>query len=199
MRRADVSGTPRGVVLMLHGGLQHSDLPVDLRSASFLRTAAMHRVIAGRVRAAGVSAWLLRHRVRGWNDGDPVPDARWALEEVRRAHGAVPVVLLGHSMGGRTAVHVADDASVVGVVGLAPWWAPGETVRTLAGRHLVGAHGTADEITSPIATRAYVERALSVAASAAFQDMGPVGHYLLKGVRAWNDVAVSRSLALLTD
>ena len=41
----------------------------------------------------------------------------------------MPVVLLGHSMGGRTAVAVADDPSVVGVVALAPWLPAGRAER----------------------------------------------------------------------
>jgi predicted esterase len=100
-------------------------------------------------------------------------------------------------MGARTSVHVADDAQVVGVVGLAPWFPPGETVAALAGRHLVAAHGTRDRITSARATAAYVERARPLAASAELVDMGPRGHYMLSGIAAWNEVAASRSLGLL--
>ncbi len=98
---------------------------------------------------AGVSTWLLRYRHRGWNGGDgPVEDARWALAEVRRELGELPVVLLGHSMGARTSVHAADHDSVVGVIGLAPWFPAGERVGGLAGRHLLAAHGRHDRITS---------------------------------------------------
>jgi predicted esterase len=158
----------------------------------------MQRSITPRAHDAGVATWLLRFRERGWNGGAaPVEDARWALEQVRREHGGVPVVLLGHSMGARTSVHVADDESVLGVVGLAPWLPPDEPVQALAGRHLVAAHGHRDRITSPRATAAYVERAARVAVSAELVDMGPVGHYMFKRVAAWNDLAATRSLSLL--
>ena len=94
------------------------------------------------------------------------------------------MVLLGHSMGARVAVHVADDPSVVGVVGLAPWWSADDPVRTLAGRTLRAAHGRRDRITSFRETTRYVARAAAVADSAELQDMGALGHYMLTGPRA---------------
>ena len=141
---------------------------------------------------------MLRYRERGWNGGaDRTADAGWALDQVRTAHGDVPVVLLGHSMGARVAVHVADDPSVVGVVGLAPWWSAADPVSTLAGRSLVAAHGRRDRITSFIETARYVERAQRVAASARLHDMGARGHYMLTGSGRWHAVALSSSLAIL--
>jgi predicted esterase len=197
LSRSDAS-SPRGLILMLHGGKDRSDQVVDGRSASWRRCRSMQRAISRRASRAGVSTWLLRFRHRGWNGGaGPVEDAQWALAEVRRELGGLPVVLLGHSMGARTAVHVADHESVTGVVGLAPWFPPGERVGALAGRHLLAAHGTADRITSYRATAAYVERARGVASSAELRDMGPVGHYMLRRVPAWNDVALSGALGML--
>ncbi len=197
LTRHDVED-PRGLVLMLHGGKASGRQAVDGRSASWKRLAAMQRALTPRAHAAGLSTWLLRYRERGWNDGSaPVEDARWALEEARRVTGAVPVVLLGHSMGARTAVHVADDDAVVGVVALAPWLPPGEPVEALRGKHLKAAHGRSDKITSLRQTRAYVERAQQVASSATVRDMGRVGHYMFRRVEDWNDVAVTACLGLL--
>jgi alpha-beta hydrolase superfamily lysophospholipase len=189
--------SPRGVVLMLHGGKERSHQAVDSRSASWRRSAAMARSIAAEARALGAALRLLRYRERGWNGGAPVEDARWALAEVRRELGDLPVVLLGHSMGARTAVHVADDPQVRGVVALAPWFPPGEPAHALAGRTLVAAHGRSDRITSARATRAYVEQARRAGADASFVDMGRVGHYMFRRVPAWNELAATESLKLL--
>jgi dienelactone hydrolase len=197
LTRLDVPD-PRGVVQMRHGGKAHTTQRVDGRSASWRRSAAMQRSITPRAHDAGVTTWLLRYRHRGWDGGSgPVADARWALEEVRRVLGEVPVVLLGHSMGGRTAVHVADDPSVRGVVALAPWLPAGEPVAALAGKRLLAAHGRGDRITSYRATRAFVGRAREVALQADLEDMGPAGHDMFRRAAAWNDVAVGSALALL--
>lgn len=196
-------GDPRAVVLMLHGGADRGTTPVDDRSLSWRRSRWMMEEISADLHAEGVAVWLLRYRLKGWNFGhaplpSPVPDARWALGEVRRSYGAgLPVVVLGHSMGGRTAVAVADDPSVLGVVALAPWLPPGESAAALRDKHLVAAHGRSDKITSARQTAAFVRAAVDVAASAEFLDMGRVGHYMFRKRRGWNTVAVEQTLKLL--
>jgi pimeloyl-ACP methyl ester carboxylesterase len=195
---ADVPGDPRAMVLVLHWGKPRSDRVIGPTSASWRRAAWLQRSIVPQAHEAGVGVWLARYRVRGWNGGaGPVADARWALEELRSAHGDVPVVLLGHSMGARVAVHAADDPSVVGVVGLAPWWSADDPVATLAGRSLRAAHGRRDRITSFRETSRYVDRARGVADSVELHDMGGLGHYMLSGSRRWHDVALASVLEVL--
>ena len=195
---ADVPGGPRAMVLVLHGGKPRSDRVIGPTSASWRRAAWLQRSIVPKAHEAGVGVWLARYRVRGWNGGaGPVADARWALDELRSAHGDVPVVLLGHSMGARVAVHAADDPSVVGVVGLAPWWSADDPVATLAGRTLRAAHGRRDRITSFRETSRYVDRARTVAAGVELHDMGGLGHYMLAGSRRWHDVALGSVLEVL--
>ena len=200
--RRDPPGSPRGIVLMLHGGAKAGLDPVGSRSASLRRTTAMRNALQKRVLDQGLSLWLLRFGVRGWNAGagpepSPLPDARWALDQAATDHPGIPVVMLGHSMGARTAVHVADHPAVVGVVGLAPWLERRDPVTPLAGRHLVAGHGSRDRITSARATQAYVDQARTVAASARFVDMGRLGHYMLHRPRAWNRFALDSTLEVL--
>ncbi len=202
LERRDPAGRPRAIVLMLHGGAPRGLDPVGARSASFRRTSAMRNALEKRVLDAGLSLWLLRFGVRGWNGGagpepSPVPDARWALDQAAEEHPGVPVILLGHSMGARTAVHVADHPGVVGVVGLAPWLEPSDPVRTLTSKHLLAGHGSRDRITSARMTRSYVEKAGRVAASARFVDMGRLGHYMLHRPREWNRFALESTLEVL--
>ena len=193
--------TPRGLVLMLHGGAETNVDPVTARSRPWQRSRLMMLPLQRPFHRAGLAVWLLRFRVTGWNHGhathpSPVPDARWALDRVREVHGSLPVVILGHSMGARTGATVADDPSVRGLVALAPWFPPGEPVQPLAGRHLVAAHGRADRVTGFDATASFVRRAADVAASSELVDMEGLGHYMLKGINRWNEVARTRTVGL---
>jgi len=199
LTRRDVD-EPRALVLMLHGGRANGLSAVEERNASWRRSRWMMDQIHDRANRVGVAVWLLRYGLRGWNADaapvpSPVPDVRWALDEARRLHGPVPVVLLGHSMGGRAAVAAADDKNVTGVVALAPWLPGEEPVEPLRGRRFAAAHGRSDRITSARQTRAFADRAASVATSVEFHDMGRVGHYMFCSIPAWNDFALSRSLA----
>ncbi|MGI8524468.1 MAG: alpha/beta hydrolase [Nocardioides sp.] len=187
----------RAGILFLHGGTS-SSTDVGNRSLSWRRARSMQQAIAPEAAQAGVGIWLLRYRVRGWNrtGTDVVADARWALGQLReRVDG--PLVLLGHSMGARAAIHVADDPSVTGVVAMAPWWEPGDPVITLTGRDLSAAHGRRDKITSFAMTESYVAEASTVTRSASFTDMGGVGHYMLRQIPTWNRFALRDSLAML--
>jgi alpha-beta hydrolase superfamily lysophospholipase len=198
-------GSTRGIVLMLHGGARTGLQPVTGKSLSLRRTTAMRDVLAPHLLSEGFAVWLLRFGVRGWNAGNqsgagepsPVPNARWALDQCAEEHPGVPVVMLGHSMGARTAVHVAAHPSVVGVVALAPWFERTDPVRHLAGRHLIAGHGRLDRITSPAMTRAFVDQARGVAATSEYVDLGRSGHYMLRRTAEWNQFALQSSLTVL--
>ncbi|HEY3530585.1 MAG TPA: alpha/beta fold hydrolase [Nocardioides sp.] len=194
LSRHDSVGSPAFAVLVLHGGKDRSRATVTASSLSWQRGVALARTLGRHLHRDGVGVRLLRYRTVGWNgDGaDKIEDARWALDLMRDEVGEVPVALVGHSMGGRTACHVADHTMVRGVVALAPWLPPEEPVAALAGRELHAAHGRRDRVTSARATRAYVDRAAAVAAATSFTDMGDRGHYLLSGIHAWNSFTLDR-------
>lgn len=180
---------PRAVVLFLHGGQESNTEPVLDKHASWWRIAAMARRLRPWATSHDLATYLLQYRVRGWNDPanpSPVPDAFEALETLRERHPGLPIVVVGHSMGGRTACRVARDPAVVGVVGLAPWLPEGEPVEGVRGRHVRLIHGTRDSWTSAPLSRAWAERAQPVAASVEWTSLPGVGHFMFRKVRRWN-------------
>jgi alpha-beta hydrolase superfamily lysophospholipase len=156
--RLTVSGPrsgARAVVLLLHGG-RATSTAASPRGLAYLRMVPFARAL----RRPEVAVWLLRYRVRGWNGKaqDPVRDARWALAEARRLHPGAPIVLVGHSMGGRAALRLVTEPGVVGICALAPWIEPGdEAIRPATARVLL-AHGADDRVTDPSASALYAAR-----------------------------------------
>lgn len=182
------------MALYLHGGTVRSSRPVTRTATTFQRMRWMRDALAPSLAADGIASAALRYTVRGWNAraGEPAPlaDARWALDEIQERCGA-PVILIGHSMGGRTGLGVAAYPSVVGLVALAPWFPANENVNPIRGRHLAVIHGTRDRITSPQESRIVVQRAEPIAASATYLALPDLGHYLLNGATTWHRAALA--------
>ncbi|MFF8368997.1 alpha/beta hydrolase [Streptomyces lydicus] len=165
-------GTERavtGVALLLPGGG-----PTGVRRPSPV-TALAVRPLAARLaragRAEGLATHVVHYRCRGWNGAaaHPARDAAWALEEVVRRYGDVPVCLVGTGMGARAALHAAGHPAVNSVLALAPWLpAPGahdehpDPVKQLIGRRVLLVHGTNDERHDPDLSYRYAERAKKV-------------------------------------
>jgi len=187
------------VALVLPGGRENSLAPTQPRHLSGVRMIPFARALHRQGAALGLAVWSVRYRVRGWNGEEmsPVPDVRWALDQVRDQHGPVPVVLVGHSMGGRTAVRVAGDASVAGVVALAPWLPKTDPVEQLSGRRLLIAHGTLDRVTSPRASQRFVVRARDVTPDVAFVAVRGETHAMLLRAPFWHGLAAAYALDTL--
>ncbi|MDZ7932474.1 alpha/beta fold hydrolase [Rhodococcus sp. NPDC076796] len=202
---------PSLVVLVLGGG----------KDSSWARSRPWH--LAGlrmwpftfMLRRSGrdISVQQLQYRFRGWNapDRSPIEDARWALDRIHAEYPDVHVVVVGHSMGGRTAAALIDDPSVVGVepaettqkivgvVALAPWWPDGTEVDTLAAdRALLVVHGTADRWTDPRTSRRATERAAARGVDARYLPV-PGGHFMLRNPRVWSRATRDFVLGIAAD
>lgn len=187
----EASGPTRGVALVLHGGKAHSFDPVNARHLSPLRMVPFARHLHRAGKNHGLAVWSLRNSVRGWNGEEmsPLQDARWALRQISEQHPGVPVYLLGHSMGGLTAVSAADNPQVDAVVALAPWLSPATPAGRVAGRKVLIVHGTLDRMTSPSESLKFARRAAGVAASMQYVALRGAGHFMFRRVRLWHILA----------
>lgn len=196
------AGEVGGIALVLHGGRARSTAPVQARQLAVLR---MVPLAAALRKAEGASGHLevarLRYRVRGWNESDrsPVADARWALDELSRRHPGVPIALVGHSMGGRTAIYVADHPAVRVVVGLAPWLEDGDPVETVAGRRVLIVHGARDRMTSPVASRRWAAAAQGVAETISYVSVRDDAHAMLRRAEVWHRLSAEFVVGALFD
>jgi dienelactone hydrolase len=175
---------PPAVVLVLHGGQARSTESGERRGLAYRRMLPFARVLARR----GPAVYLLRYRVRGWNAParDALADARWATSALAERHPDVPIVLLGHSMGGRAALGAAGAANVVAVCALAPWLDESDPVAQLAGRTVLIAHGDRERYTDPAASLAYAVRAKAAGVAICRFDLPGAGHFMLARLSAWN-------------
>ena len=184
------AGKARGIVLVAHGGQEHSTAPVTASQLAVLRMIPVASAIRNAVSGDAIEVQRPLFKVRGWN-GDlasPVADLTAALDSIALRSPGVPVVLVGHSMGARAAVRAAGHPAVVAVAGLAPWLPPGEPVSQLAGRRVLLAHGNADRITRPADTWAFAERARAVSDVTAIEIRGG-DHPMIRRASLWHAIA----------
>jgi dienelactone hydrolase len=187
LRLSAPRGQVRAAVLVLHGGRETNTEPVRATNLAALRMRPFAAALHSAGSTSGLAVARLRFAVRGWN-GDlrsPVADAQAALAQLAQRFPGVPIALVGHSMGGRTALHVADHPNVRAVVGLAPWVTADEPVTTLAGRRLLVVHGEQDKMTSPRAAAAYTKAAAAYALSASFVSVRNERHAMLRRPHVW--------------
>jgi pimeloyl-ACP methyl ester carboxylesterase len=195
----DRDAPPRAAILVLHGGKAKSRGPVEPGHLAVRRMHPFARDLAALGDDLAVAE--LRYRVRGWNDtgDDALADVAFALQALVDRYGGVPVVLVGHSMGGRAALRVAGHPTVRGVVALAPWLPGTEPVEQLTGRDLVVLHGIRDRTTSPRASARFVTRAAPYARRAVCLHVPWSGHGMLTRASTWHRLTAAFTAAIADD
>ncbi|MFJ9766291.1 alpha/beta fold hydrolase [Streptomyces erythrochromogenes] len=186
-------------VLLLHGGRADALSPPPRLNLPALRMRPFAAAVTRATTDSDVLVAHVRYRYRGWNGrhAHPVADVRRALDELRAVAGPIPVVLVGHSMGGRAALRAAEDPQVTGVVALAPWCPPGEPAAHLRARAVVALHDEHDRVTRAADTWAYLARARRAEARVRGIRMPRGGHAMIGDAGMWHRIAAGAAAALL--
>jgi dienelactone hydrolase len=186
-------------VLVLHGGNADSFAATRSRDLAVLRLRPVAAAIARSNPSAAV--YRLRFSIRGWNDnGDAaLRDARWALAVIRRQMPGSPIVVVGHSMGGRVAVRAGGDVDVAGIVLLAPWTPSDEPAQHLAGVPVVVIQAGRDRVIPVATTRPWVSRALGCGARLSVTVLPWAGHTMVRRFWVWHRLAAQGVRQVLAD
>ncbi|KAA0023723.1 alpha/beta hydrolase [Antrihabitans cavernicola] len=139
---------PSATVLVLHGGASRRNAPpVSPTQLSVLRMIPIARRIA---RAGGerLAVFRVLNTIRGWDlERTPLQDTEWAMRRVVERFGPLPIGLVGHSLGGRTALLAGAEPGVRTIVALNPWVYSSDTA-DLTGRRVLIVHGDRDRVAS---------------------------------------------------
>lgn len=182
------TGPVRALAVFCHGGTVASVEPPKERALSVLRMRAIEQFVRASAADRGLGTYLLRYRVAGWNGAaaDAYADVRWAVAQVRERHGDdVPVVLVGHSMGGRAVLRAGSEPQVAAVCALAPWTPVGEPVEHLRDRTVAILHGRGDRWVPAALSADFAARAERAGAHIArFTIAG--GHSMVRRAPVWH-------------
>jgi predicted esterase len=195
-----VPEAPHAVVLVLPGGAAAGQ-----RRGAALAGAVSAIPLARRLgRASSPDDPLVTHIVHYGQGGRDAAgrrtaactaDAEWAVEEVVRRYGDVPVCLVGIDVGGLAALRAAGHEAVASVVALGPmlWEESGvgaprgaalqeneaqEPVQQLRGRHVLFVHGTNDVRCDPELSFRLAERAKKINSQVCRFEVHTDGHGL---------------------
>ncbi len=200
LRLEHVPDEVRAAVVLLHGGrVSGRTRPPSRWAPPALRMVPFGRAVRRATAGHGVAVGSVVYRYLGWNGdhADPARDATAALDRLRDRFGPVPVVLIGHSMGGRAALHAAGHPLVRAVVGLAPWCPPGDPVAQLADRRTALLHCPADRVTSAEDSRRLVARVRAAGGTACLLPMPHGGHTMLRDAATWHTLTARLTTAFL--
>jgi len=183
-------GATHTVIIVMPGGRAKDHKPSRSSRLTSLRMIPLARAARKGAGDRGVAVWRLRYRYQGWNEParDPILDARWALDQVRARHPSASVILVGHSMGGRTALWVSGDPNVFAVCALAPWVETDDPVTQVAGRTVLLAHGDRDRVTDPAGSRWFAAQASRVTRDVRFIVVRGDNHAMLWRWSRWNAI-----------
>jgi predicted esterase len=181
-------GETRAIALFCHGGTIASLEPPRERALSVARLRAFETFVHATTAERGVATAFVRYRLAGWNGeaADAYQDVLWSLEQLREQHGRdVPIVLVGHSMGGRAALRAGGEPQVTAVCALAPWTPPGEPVMHLRDQTVAILHGRGDRwVPARLSAEFAVRARRSGARVARFTIVG--GHSMLRRAHRWH-------------
>lgn len=194
----------RAIAVVMHGGRERSTMRTAPWQAAVIRLLPFDWALRRAGRRRGLAVVRIRFRVRGWNagsaaDGPPAPvtDLLGALDLLAARYPGAPIALVGHSMGGRAAMHGAGHPAVQAVVGLAPWIAFGEPYRQLGDRDVLILHGTADRRADPVASETYGDAAARIGARVSYVAVEGGKHGMLQHPRFWHRVTADYVTSIL--
>jgi dienelactone hydrolase len=90
-------------------------------------------------------------------------------------------------MGGRVALHLADDERVHAIVALAPWVEAGDQPRSHPDLHLLVLHGSRDRMTSARASRAMANAIARLGADVTYESVDNDTHAMLRRATYWHE------------
>jgi dienelactone hydrolase len=191
LEQGPANGETLGIALFCHGGTASSVEAPREWALSLVRMRAFEQFVHRTTADRGIATAVIRYRVAGWNGeaADAYADVRWAIGQLREQHGSdVPIVLVGHSMGGRAALRAGGEPQVTAVCALAPWTPPGEPVMHLRDQTVVILHGRADRwVPARLSADFAIRARRSGARVARFTIKG--GHSMLRRSHRWHTFA----------
>lgn len=186
-------------VLVLPGGRPRSDAPSHPWQLANLRIELLNQSLRRRV-GPGIEVRRVQYRLRGWNPGrlDALRDAHDALDEMLDTVGSGPVVVVGHSMGGRVAAHLASEGRLAAVAALAPWWPDDDCDLIPVECRLLTMHGTADTWTDPVSSQRQTSRAAARGVDARWVEFPRAGHFLMRDYARWHRLTAEFAITAIT-